>query len=126
MLGNKIAHGFNIGGAALNDIARAVFHMPGKRQPLNFGKERITHVFHKRLRCLGVEHAEAILRHYLDKRHQNDARRHNPQMLRQVGKPAEEINQAHHGGGIAALFAADCIVQRHTDNLRIDHICQRR
>ena len=51
----EVAHNIHVRSAALDNIARFVLHMPGKRQALNMPKQQIAHGLHQRFRCPCVE-----------------------------------------------------------------------
>ena len=126
LLGDKVLHRVDIRGTALDDVAGAVLHVPGKRQMLNMGKRRVAHGLDQRLGRLGVAHAKDILARHLDSGNDHHAKRHDPQMLTEIRKAADRVHAAHDPGGKLRRLSADGVVDGGADDLRRDHIGQGR
>ena len=124
LLGQEVFGGLNVGSTPLDDIAGAVFHVPGEGQVLDVGIEGITHGFGEGFRRTGIAHQEAILAEDFQQRHGQDGQAHDPQVFAQVFKAADAVDDIHHsraeGGGIAADGVIDC----GADDLRGEHIRQ--
>ena len=87
-------------------------------------EEPVPHGFGQGLGALGVVHPEAVLSNHLHRRHHQDRRRHDPDVLAQIGKAAKAVHDAHDKGGEIALLPAQGIVHRHADDLGAYHVRQ--
>ena len=125
LLGNEVAGGINIRGAALDDVAGTVLHMPAERQVLDVTKEGIAHGFHQRFGAHGIAQAESVLGNHLHQGHQRHGQGQNPQVLAQIGKAAHLVDQRHDPIRIGGVGVAHHVIHRHADNLRSEHIHQR-
>ena len=62
LLGEKSLQGFDVGGAALNDVAGAVLHVPGIGEALDMRKETVAHGLDQRLGGAGPGELIAVER----------------------------------------------------------------
>ena len=124
LLGQEVFRGFNVRGAALNDITGTVFHVPGEGEMLNVGKQPVTHGFDQSFGSSGIVHTEGVLAGHLKNGYDQNGQRHDPQVLSQIGKSADGIHNIHYKGRIICLLAAQCAVHRSADDLGLEHICQ--
>ena len=88
LFGQKVFGGFDIRCAALNNITRAVFDVPGEGESHNVGKQLIPHIFHKSLSAFCVIYPEGILGYDLYKGNGYYCQRQDPKIFDQVGKSA--------------------------------------
>ena len=126
LLGHKALERVNVRGAALDDVAGAVLHVPAEGQTRDVGVEPVAHRFDQGFRALGIADAEQVLPEHAEEGHDHDGDRHDPQMLPQIGKAAEALHQRNHRRGQPIRWlAADHMVQRDADDLGVDHLRQR-
>ena len=124
LLRKEVFHRIDVRGAALDDVAGAVFHVPREGQVLDVTEETVTHGLDQSFRGAGVTHPEAKLGHHLEGSDYNHRQGQNPQILPQIRKTAEFLHQRHHEAGEIRFFAADGVVHSRTDDLGIEHIRQ--
>ena len=127
LLCQEVLQRVDVRSAALNDIAGPVFHVPGIGQALNVGKEAVTHGLDQRLGGRRLADFIAVLGGRLYHGDRSNGKRENPDLLPQHCDAARPVNQAYGKGGQRfCRGAAQNIIHRNTDDLRCQHIGQRR
>ena len=126
LLGQEVLGGLNVRGAALDDVAGLVFHVPGEGQPLDVGEQPVPHGLDQGLGGLGIEHPEGILGHHLEHSHENNRQSHDPKMLSQIGETADAVHKIHYKSREVSFLAADGTVHGGPNDLGLDHIRQGR
>ena len=125
LLGHKGAHPVHVGGAALDDVAGAVFHVPGVGQMGNVVVEGVPHGLHQGLRAAGIEHGVAELGahpHHSQRRHRHGG---DPQMAAEVAVAAKALHQLIHPRRELGRLAADGVVDGEAHHLGRHHVHQR-
>ena len=124
LLGHEGAHAVHVGGAALDDVAGAVFHVPGVGQPGDVGEEGVPHVLHQDLGAPGVQHGGAELGGHPHNAQTGDGQGRDPQVLPDVGKAAQTIHDVVDPEGEVRWLAAHGVVDGAADDLGVQHIHQ--
>ena len=101
-----------------------ILKVPAVGQTLDMGKKRVTYGFYQCLRSFRVENPEAVLGKNTHPCHCDDCRSHHPDVLPQVSKATETVDNCHDGRCIICLLPAECVVHSHTENLRLYHVSQ--
>ncbi len=91
LLGDEIAGGVDIAGAALDDIPGVVLHMPLEGQAGNMAVKGIPHILHQGFAAPGIGDPEPVLGGHLHHGHRQDGQGHNPQPGTQGLRAAEGI-----------------------------------
>ena len=116
---DEVGDGVDVGGAALDDIARVVRMVPGKGQPLQMRKERIAHALEHDL--IGVQRKEvvAVTEKRRDERKRHDDEGNEPDIFLEPFDPAEDADEDLVGR--RDFLRADDAVHRKADELRDEH-----
>lgn len=122
----KFFRGIDIRGAALDDVACLIFHVPGEGQTLNVGKQPVPHGLDQSLRGLRIVHPEGILGEDLHRCHGDHRQGHDPKILPQIGKAPDPLHKLHNKPGEIPLLPSKGAVHRRPDDLGLEHIRQGR
>ena len=111
--------------AALDDIARGVFHVPFPRQVLDVVVQKIPARLDERLARLGAVEVHAVAHQGRQQTEAGHHGRRDPQILPEVVHPAQRL---HDGPGRRDLHRAgpDQRVHAHADDLRDDELKRRK
>ena len=124
LLRNKRADAVHVRGAALEDVAGVVLHVPGERQAGDVRKQLVAHALDEVLGCSRVEHRGAVLGDGPDDGESRDGQRHQDQVLPEVGEAAQGIHEGVDPPRELRRLPADGVIDRRTDDLRIEHVDQ--
>ena len=126
LLGHKVLHRVDVRGAALDDVAGVVLHVPGEGQALDVGKKAVPHGLDQCLGGLGLGNVVAEDGDRLQQRNREQREHHDPDMLRQIGKTARALDGAQDEGGKLRVLAAQHVVHRDANDLGREQVRQRR
>ena len=126
LLGYEALERVEVGGAALDDVACSVTHMPRVGQAFDVGEQAVTGGLQEAFGRRRVGDAVAVLRRRPDEGDGQHRRRENPYVLTEPPEAAQTFDEGDRPHGqLGRRRAAEGVVDRDAHDLRAEHIAKR-